>query len=235
MNRNKKFIVLDTETCNTIEQPIPYDIGWVVCDKYGHIYAERSYVILETFFGMKDVMKSAYYADKIPKYFEDLKAGNREVKGMWEIRKQLKEDMRFFKTNRVGAYNMAFDKRALNNLIRYTSKSFVRWFFPYGTEFFDIWNCACDLIMANRNYIKFAIQNGLVSEKDNILTSAESVYRYITNDSNFIESHTGLEDCKIETAILAECYRQKKKMDLSINPCCWRKVQTKRKALGLTA
>ena len=40
----KYFIVLDSETCNTIEQPIPYDIGWVVCDRDGNIY-ERRYEI----------------------------------------------------------------------------------------------------------------------------------------------------------------------------------------------
>ena len=41
---------------------------------------------------------------------------------------------------------------------------------------------------------------------------AETVYRYITRDTDFVESHTGLEDVKIETLIMAYCYRQHKKM-----------------------
>jgi hypothetical protein len=185
-------------------------------------------VVAETFLDMKDVMKSAYYADKIPQYWEDIKSGNRTVARMWTIRKALINSMKQYNVKKVGAYNMAFDKRALNNLMRYVSKSWCRWFFPYGTEFFDIWNCACELILARKSYIDFAIKNGLVSSCDNILTSAECAYKYITKNLDFKEEHKGLEDCEIEVAILAECYKQHKKMDTTINPSCWRKVQRKR-------
>lgn len=235
MSRTKKFIVLDTETCNTIEQPLPYDIGWAVCDKKGRIYAERSYVISEIFLGMRDVMKSAYYANKIPKYWEDIKAGTRIVAGMWEIRRQLVADMKQYKTNIVCAYNMGFDKRALNNLMRYVSKSWKRWFFPFGTEYQCIWSMACDCILNRTSYIKFAVQNGLISEADNIQTSAECAFKYITKDIDFMEEHTGLEDVRIEVAIMAECYRQHQKMQKEINSACWRKVQKKRKELDLRA
>lgn len=233
MTKKNYMIVLDTETCNTIEQPLPYDIGWVVCDKKGNIYERRSFVVAEVFCDMKDVMKSAYYADKIPQYWDDIKAGTRTIASVWAIRRQLISDIKEYSTKKIGAYNMAFDKRALNNLIRYTSKSWLRWFFPFGTEFFDIWNCACELLLARKSYIDFALQNNLVSEKDNILTSAECAYKYITKNIDFSEAHKGLDDCEIETAILAECYRQHKKMDTSINPACWRKVQRKRKELDL--
>ena len=108
----KYFIVLDTETLNTVEQPIPYDIGWVVCDRDGNIYERRSFIVAETFLDMKDVMASAYYAEKIPSYWEDIKCGNRTIKPMWTIRKMFIEDMKAYNTNRVGAYNMGFDKRA---------------------------------------------------------------------------------------------------------------------------
>ena len=236
MSRQKEyFLVLDTETCNTIEQPLPYDIGYAVCDRYGKIYLERSFVVAETFCDMKDVMKSAYYAEKIPHYWDDIKNGSRTIKSMWTIRKQLVDDMKKFNIKKVGAYNIAFDKRALNNLMRYVSKSWCRWFFPFGVEFFDIWNCACDLLLARKSYIDFALKNGLISDKDNILTSAESAYKYIKKMTDFQESHTGLEDVRIEVEILAECYKQHKKMDTSINTACWRKVQRKRKELDLRA
>ena len=232
MSRKQYFIVLDTETCNTIEQPLPYDIGWVVCDRYGKIYKERSFVIAETFLDMKDVMQSAYYAEKIPQYWDDIKSGKRQILGMWKIRKQLLSDMREYKTNQVGAYNMAFDKRALNNLIRYVSKSWKRWFFPFGTEYFCIWNMASQVLMNRTSYVKFCLNNGYVSEADNILTNAEKCYQYVTNKIDFKESHTGLEDVKIEVAIMAQCYRQHKKMDKKINPSCWRLPQKKRKEMS---
>jgi len=233
--RKEFLMVLDTETANTIEQPIPYDLGYVICDRKGNIYVRRSFVIAEVFCDMKDVMKSAYYAEKIPQYWEDIKSGKRKLASVWTVRKTFVADMKEYGVKKVGAYNMAFDKRALNNLIRYTSKSWLRWYFPFGTEFFDIWNCACELLLARKSYIDFALQNGLVSEKDNILTSAECAYRYITKNMDFSEEHKGLDDAEIEVAILAECYKQHKKMDTSINTACWRKVQRKRKELELRA
>ena len=127
MGRRKElFMVVDTETCNTIEQPLPYDIGYVICDRQGNIYAARSYIVEETFLDMKDVMNSAYYAEKIPSYWEDIKSGKRIIRTMWNIRKQMHEDIKKFKIKKIGAYNMGFDKRALNNLIRYVSKSWAR-------------------------------------------------------------------------------------------------------------
>lgn len=233
MSRRKKFLVVDTETANTIEQPLPYDIGWAICDKNGHIYAERSYVVAEVFCDMKDTMQSAYYAEKIPQYWDDIKAGKRVLAPMWTIYKAMRADIKNYKVKSVGAYNMAFDKRALNNLIRYVSKSWCRWWFPIGVEFFCIWNMACSAVLNRSSYIDFAYKNGLISESDNIQTSAECAYKYLMKNSDFVESHTGLEDVKIEVEIMAYCFRQKKKLDKEINNACWRKVQKKRKEFDL--
>lgn len=226
--KKEYLMVLDTETCNTLEQPLPYDIGYAICDRQGNIYLERSFVVADIFLDLAETMKSAYYAEKIPQYWEDLKSGKREMRTFWNIRKTMMADMKKYKVKKVGAYNMGFDKRALNNLIRYCSKSFLRWFFPFGTEFFCIWNMACTTLLNRNCYINFALQNGLVSSVGNIKTSAESAYRFIKNELDFDESHTGLEDVKIEIEIMAECFRQKKKMETAINPACWRNVQRKR-------
>jgi hypothetical protein len=231
LSKSEKYLVLDTETCNTVEQPIPYDIGWAICDKWGNVLVERSFVVAEIFLDMKDVMKSAYYADKIPMYWEDIKQGNRTIKRMWEIRKIMKDDIKNFHVRKICAYNMAFDKRALNNLVRYVSKSFLRWWFPFGVEFVCIWHCACQVLLNRKTYIEFAEKNGLISDCGNIKTSAECAYKYITDNIDFEESHTGLEDVKIEIEILRECFRQKKRMDKSINTSCWRMVQNKRKEI----
>ena len=42
--------------------------------------------------------------------------------------------------------------------------------------------------------------------------TAEILYRFITGNDNFVESHTGLEDVLIEKEIFVRCVRQKKKM-----------------------
>lgn len=41
---------------------------------------------------------------------------------------------------------------------------------------------------------------------------AEVIYKYISGNNDFIESHTGLEDVMIEKEIFAKCCRQHKKM-----------------------
>lgn len=234
MSRRKEmYLVIDTETCNTVEQPLPYDIGYAICDRMGNIEIERSFVVAETFLDMKDTMKSAYFAEKIPQYWEDIKNGIREIKSIYKIRKQVAEDMKTYGVKKVGAYNMGFDKRALNNVMRYTTKSFCRWFFPFGTEFFCIWNMACQTLLNTTTYVKFALANGLESDKGNILTSAESCYKFLTNSVDFEESHTGLEDVRIEVEIMAKCFATHKKMDKKINSACWRLPQRKRKELDL--
>ena len=231
MRTKEKLMVIDTETCNSIEQPLPYDIGYAICDRQGDIYLRRSFIVAETFLDMQDVMQSAYYAEKIPQYWEDIKNGKREIRTIRNIRKIVHEDMKNFKVKKVGAYNMGFDKRALNNVIRYTTKSFYRWFFPFGTEYFCIWNMACQTILNTKSYIDFAEKNGLVSEKNNILTSAESAYKFLTKEVNFVESHTGLEDVEIEVEVMAKCYRTHKKMSTDIYSACWMLPQKKRKEL----
>lgn len=231
--RKEMYLVIDTETANSIEQPLPYDIGYAVCDRFGHIVLERSFVVAEIFLDHKEMMKSAYFAEKIPYYWEDIKNGTREIKSIFNIRKQIKEDMKKYRIKKVGAYNMAFDKRALNNVIRYCSKSLIRWFFPFGTEFFCIWSMACQVLLNSTSYIKFALQNGLESEAGNIQTSAEACYKFLTNSVDFTEEHTGLEDVRIEIDIMAKCFSTHKKMDKNINTSCWRLPQRKRKELDL--
>ena len=226
MSRRKEmYLVIDTETCNTVEQPLPYDIGFAICDRMGNIAEERSYVVAETFLDMKDTMKSAYFAEKIPQYWEDIKNGSREIKSIYKIRKEVKDLMNKYNVKKVGAYNMGFDKRALNNVMRYTTKSFCRWFFPFGTEFFCIWHLATQTLLQQKTFFKMAEKNGWFSEKGNLLTNAEVTYNYIKKMSDFKEEHKGLEDVRIEIEIMAHCFRQHKKMNTNINTSCWRLVQ----------
>lgn len=234
MARKKElYLVIDTETCNTLEQPFVYDIGYAVCDRYGNIFTEKSFVVAETFLDNKDLMKSAYYSEKIPMYWEDIKQGKRVVKTLLEIRKTIHQDMKKYNIKKVGAYNMNFDKRALNTTLRYTSKSFLRWFFPYGTDYFCIWHMACQTLMNSTSYVKFAMANGLLTASDNILTNAECCYQWLKKQIDFKESHTGLEDVRIEVEIMAKCYSTHKKMDKAPYSACWRIPQKKYKELGL--
>lgn len=225
--------LFDNETANMINDPLPYDMGYqLVGTKTFNIYERRSFVIQEIFMN-KELMNSAYYAKKLPQYWEDLKSGKRVMKRITTVKKIVAEDFKKYNVKRVGAYNMNFDKRACNKGIRYTTGSFYRWFFPYGTEFFDLWHGACSSFLRSKHFIKWALKNGFVSEAGNIKTSAEVAYRYITKNVDFVESHTGLEDVEIETEIFKKIFKCKMKYDFSVVGSPWRIVQNYRYEMGL--
>jgi hypothetical protein len=228
-------LVIDTETANSVEQPLPYDVGYAIVDtETGEILTEKSFVVAEIFLD-KELMKDAYFAEKIPMYWDDLKAGKRIIKSIFNIRKTIKSDMSLYNVSKVGAYNMGFDNRATRNDIRYLSGSLIKWFFPYGTEFFCIWHMACTSGLLNSaNYVNYATTHGFVSDAGNIQTSAECAYRYLKNDPIFAESHTGLEDVKIEVEILMNCLKMANE-SMKCNPysACWRNVQKIAKQIEL--
>ena len=228
----KNYVVLDTETANSIEQPMPYDISWIVANRKGEIPEKRSFIVYEVFCKERELMNSAYYAEKIPLYEKAIASKEAEIRSIITIKNTLAKDMKAYNTSSVYAYNAMFDKRSCNNDIRYLSKSFCRWFFPYHTEIKCIWNIACQLLMARKSFIDFAEKSGFISEAGNILTNAEVCYRYISKDNNFKEQHTGLADVMIENAILQYCFRQHKKYDDTPKMNCWQLVQKKRKALA---
>lgn len=221
--RKKYFIGLDTETCNGImvndkldlTQSIVYDIGWNICDKKGNIYKTRSFVVYESFCGMSDVMKSAYYAEKIPNYWKEIKEGKRTIARFLTIWKVFKEDVKEYNINTVFAHNARFDLRALNNSIRYFSKSKYRYFFSKNLEIWDTLKMARQTIGKQKSYCDYCKKNGYMTKHKipQVRLTAEILFRYISGNADFIESHTGLEDVTIETKIMVHCLRQHKKME----------------------
>ena len=205
-------IMLDTETCGTLECPFVYDFGLAVVDKRGNVYEKFSFVINEVFFGMADLMQTAYYANKIPRYLKDIYEGKRQVVSIWQARAKMIEMMKKYETNVVVAHNANFDYNSLNNTLRYLTKSKYRYFFPYGTIVWDTLKMARQVIAKTPTYIAYCKRNGYIGKNHQVRLTAEILYRFISHDSNFIESHTGLEDVLIETQILAFCFRKKKKM-----------------------
>ena len=84
----ENVIILDTETTNDIECPICYDVGFIVMNTEGEIYERFSYVVADVFLD-EELMASAYFKDKIPSYWEEIKKGKRELKRFSAIKKIL--------------------------------------------------------------------------------------------------------------------------------------------------
>ena len=129
--RVKYRIVLDCETCpcdKDFEGVSPwnmwfYDLGWAVVDKRGNVYKTQSFINADIFLDEKELMKSAYYSEKIPKYWEDIKSGIRQLRSFYNIKKQLLGDIAEYGVKEIYAHNMRFDYGTLQNTQRWLTKS----------------------------------------------------------------------------------------------------------------
>ena len=213
-------IVVDTETCpldRELESVTPsnmftYDIGWAVVDKRGNVYKTASYVVADIFLDERNLMKSAYYADKIPNYWKDIKEGKRKLATWKTIHGQFINDIKEYNIKQVFAHNMRFDHGTLNNTERWLSKSKYRYFFPYDIEICDTLKMARDVVGKMPSYKRFCKEHELMTKNNQCRFTAEALFRFISRDTDFVESHTALEDVLIEKEILRYCYKQKKKM-----------------------
>lgn len=213
-------MVLDTETCpvdkelNTVtpNNMWVYDCGWAIVDKRGKVYRTRSFINADIFLKEKELMKSAYYANKIPMYWEQIKNGSRILTSFYNIRKTLMEDIKEFGIHEIYAHNMRFDYGTLNATQRWLTKSKYRYFFPKGMEICDTLKMSRDVIGKMPTYKKFCEKYGYLTKNGQLRFTAEILYRFISKNNDFIESHTGLEDVMVEKEILAYCYKQHKKM-----------------------
>ena len=221
MDKRKNYLmVLDTETApmnkeiNEVrpDNMLVYDVGFAIVDKYGEVYETQSYVNADVFLDEKELMKSSYYADKIPKYWEDIKAGSRTLTSWKNIHKAVLEAIKKYNISLVFAHNMRFDYGSTNNTQRWLTKSKYRYFFPKSVTICDTLKMSRQVIATMPTYKNFCKENDYLTKNGQCRLTAEIIYRFITGNNDFIENHTGLEDVMIEKEILRYCYAKHKKM-----------------------
>lgn len=216
--RKKYYLVLDTETTNGLQSPLIYNLGIAIYDKKGNEYLSKDFVITNIFDKELELMQTAYYKEKIVKYYEGLLQGNMERIGILQAKKYIREVMEQYNINTIYAYNSNFDVNALNNTIRYVTKSKVRYFLPYNTKVHCIWNMSCQVLCTQKRFLKENVKNN----NNNYITNAQRLFSYITNNKDFKEDHMALSDVRIEAKILFHCLKQHKKMNRNINTNCWK-------------
>lgn len=213
--RKSYFITFDTETANSIDCPLMYDLGFAVHDKQGNIYETYSLVVADIYCNEKELMKSAYYAEKIPHYEIDLKLENRKLVTVETAKRIFSETARKYNVKAVIAHNARFDYRSTANTIRYITKSKNRYFLPYGVPLWDTLEMAKSVIANKSTYKNFCEKNGYLTKNGKVRLTAEILYRFISGKENFVERHEGLEDVLIEKEIFQYCVRQHKSMKRS--------------------
>ena len=212
-----KIFMCDTETAGSLEKPLVYDMGAMVIDRNGNKIVDETinHVNCGVFYYKKDLMETAYYADKLPAYRDEIWNGEREVFDIMETRERVHKLFKDEGITVVCAHNARFDINALNNTVRDATNGKVRYFFPYGVEVWDTLKMAQQILKDMPTYRKFCEDNGFITNHavPRPRYTAEVIYRFITKNTDFEEAHTGLRDVEIEAQILAYFIRQHKKMD----------------------
>ena len=204
INKDTTILMLDCETTNDIDCPFVYDLGYQVFNINEGVLCERSFVNADIFLD-KDLMASAFFAEKVPQYWEEIKDKKRILKKWFNIKRQLTEDCELFDVHFACAHNAMFDSRALNTTQRYQTTSKFRYFMPYGIEWLDTLKMSRQILKNNDDYGEFCYNNDYITKNGQRRYTAEVIYRFLTNCIDFEESHTGLEDVKIERKIFEYC------------------------------
>lgn len=217
------YLMIDTETANgrfvngkiDLRDSLVYDLGISIVDKQGRVYWADSLLIYDVIVLEKELMKSAYYANKLPKYRIDYKQGKRRLVNFTTAKQIVSQLCKQWNVRAIIAHNARFDYNALNQTLRYITKSEQRFFLPYGKPLWDTMVMAREVMSTSPSYIAWCKKDPNRMTKHKVpqpRVTAEILYQYISSQPNFIEDHTGLEDTLIEKEIFRYCMAKKKKM-----------------------
>ena len=202
-----RIIMVDVETTNDLESPLVYDIGYQIFSLAEGVLCEKSFVNADIFLD-KGMMANAFFAEKIPAYWTDIKAKRRTLKKWFNIKREFAADCRKYGVKIVCAHNASFDNRALNTTQRYQTTSKYRYFLPFGLEWWDTLKMARAVLKSDDSYGEFCYINDYLTQRGCRRYTAEIIYRWLSGDNAFIEDHTGLEDVRIERQIFEYLVRE---------------------------
>ena len=217
MASKKIYCVFDTETLGVDNKWI-YDLGMIIINKKGEVLTKKRWIIKEIM-EIPGIERLAYYGSKIPVFYKGL-----ETVSFLQTKQEFNQLLEEYQVTTITAYNLQFDMSAITDTLTYTGIKGK--FLNKNYEYFDLWNASCDSFFQQKKFKETAVKENWLTEKGNIRTSAEIAYRYITNNYQFIETHTALEDAEIEGAILCKVLQQKKKIirnKIVADP--WRKIK----------
>ena len=200
------YCTLDSETVGGASAPTGmYNLGCTIHDKNGHIFATCSMLVMEHY----DEIRTDDYAKKnFHLYEERLARGEMSAVATEEEAVSIVRNLcHFYGVRYVMAFNSGFD--FCKTICRQLLDEF---------EFIDLWLMAVQTICHQKGYAKFCRENGFKSSSGkSCATSAESVYAYITNNPDYTEEHTALNDALIEMEIFVKCLSLHKKFTKNIH------------------
>lgn len=210
LKKQKYLLFVDTETIGSLfmkESVMPFEIGIKVFDTESQkVVKEKSYLVRK-FFNNKYIMFSTFSATKYPKYMERLDTDKRfKNASANDISKDITKIVERYNIKIMVAHNGNFDKGALSRL-----------FEEFGTEnpfenldLLDTMELS-KVITFSKDYTEYCIANmqvknsvnesAFITNSGRVRTTAQAIYSFITNNPEYEEEHTALEDIDIEIEI----------------------------------
>lgn len=213
IKKERYLMFVDTETIGTLnvkESVLPFEIGIKVLDtETEEVVKEKSFLVRK-FFNNKYIMLSTFSATKYPKYFEKLESDKRyKTCSAKDISDHIAKLVARYNIKVMVAHNGQFDKQAV-----------ARLFEEFGVdnpfENLDLLDTmeVSRVITFSKDYADYCIEHKdllnsmnesrFITNSGRVRTTAQAIYSYITQEPEFEEAHTGLEDIDIEIAIFLE-------------------------------
>ena len=235
MSKAKHFLVADGETVGLGKRALVYDFAYVIATRK-EVKLERAFLIREILTSpsvmlramMSDHWRLGFGGKIFSHYVPALDTSHLRLFDWDDVVATLRDDMRTYSVDVFSAYNLGFDMRALGRTQEYLRDGGK--ILEYRPTLLDLWQFACETVCNTRLYHDtaraYGTETGWITAADNVRTTAEKVYAYLTQQFDFIESHTALEDAQIETEILQRLLAQKKKIPYDVlDHMPWRLAQ----------
>lgn len=227
--KQKTFLVLDSETTGLGNKAIIFDIAYVIATR-NKILLERNSLVREIITEpryMLGALQDGYWRDMFGgklfrHYIPRIATGNLKIHGWRDIVETMRDDMRTFNVDVFAAYNLPFDVGAIGKTQHAICDGGK--VLEYKPVMLCLWDFACSTICNTKLYHDVAYrlgeENGWITEANNVRTTAEKTYAFLSCQHDFVESHTALEDAQIETEILQRLLAKKKTIPYD-NPNLW--------------
>ena len=209
--------VFDTET-TSLDKPFCYNIGYVIIETEGWgELCRRSFVVEQVWHNLP-LFSTAYYANKRPLYIAAMRARETIMDKFGYICRQMSRDFSQHNVDTAFAYNSPFDEKVFEfNCDWFKCNN------PFDTVNIKDIRGFAHCFLVDDAFKLFCEKNELFTETGNYSTTAETMYKYISQDLDFVEDHTALEDSVIEAEILRACIENG--ADLNRNYTAFRSIE----------
>ena len=194
------IVVFDTETTN-LEKPFCYNIGYCIYNTDSKEIEVKHDFVIEQIWHNLPLFSTAYYAEKRQIYINRMKGKTCVLEKFGYVTQTMCREFKEYNVQIAFAFNSPFDTKVFD-----FNCDWFKCINPFDNiPIVDIRGFVHKSIAFTEEFQQFCDNNGLFTDSGNYSTTAEDIYKYITNNCDFIEEHTALADSLIELEILCYC------------------------------